>query len=185
MKDDGSFYFTSETAFLAYGEDNLSGTKHIYFSLNNSGYEDIVNGDFLRLTGKSDGEYYGKGYLVDYVGNASDVISGYGYLDNTAPSVQIIIDPKPVTIGGTVYTDPKSSFSIEAVDRLSGVKGIYVSLNGSDFVRYELETSIPIRGNLNLRVYAVDNLGNKSETTQMNFANNLKLPESNIFFDID
>ena len=140
---------------------------------------------FLSLYDVDDGEYYIEGYLVDYVGNASDVMGAYAYLDNTAPELIAVINPKPTQIDGNLYVDPNASFSIQATDNLSGVKEIYVSLNGSDFARYELETQIPFRGDHDLRVYAVDNLGNASEVAQLDFSNTLVLPAPELYLELE
>lgn len=181
----GSFYFSSNTGFLVYGEDSYSGTEHIYVRINDEEYKDFAEEGFLSLYDVDDGEYYIEGYLVDYVGNASDVMGAYAYLDNTAPELIAVINPKPMQIDGNLYVDPNASFSIQATDNLSGVKEIYVSLNGSDFARYELETQIPFRGDHDLRVYAVDNLGNASEVAQLDFSNTLVLPAPELYLELE
>lgn len=183
--DEGTFFFTSETAFLVYGEDNLSGIEYIYARLNDDAYEDIANSDFLVLDSAPDGEYYVEGFLVDYVGNATEVLGAYAYLDDTAPVLEILVDKTPVDINNTTFVDPKARISIEASDELSGVSGIYVSLNGSEFAKYEEESQIPFKGNHILRAYAVDMLGNKSDITSFEFSNNLALPEPDLGIEID
>ncbi len=181
----GSFYFSSSTGFIVYGEDTYSGTEHIYVRLNDDEYQDFANEGFLSLYDVDDGEYYVEGYLVDYVGNASDIIGAYAYLDNTAPELQAVISPKPIEIDGNLYIDPQATFTIKATDNLSGVKEIYVSLNGSDFARYELETQIPFRGDHKLNVYAVDNLGNASDVAKLDFSNTLVLPSAELYLELE
>lgn len=183
--DQGSFYFSSKTGFLVYGEDSYSGTEHIYVRINDEEYNDFAEEGFLSLYDVDDGEYYIEGYLVDYVGNASDVMGAYAYLDNTAPELIAVINPKPMEIDGNLYVDPNATFSIQATDNLSGVKEIYVSLNGSDFARYELETQIPFRGDHDLRVYAVDNLGNASDVAKLDFSNTLVLPAPELYLELE
>jgi len=54
--DGDVFYFTSNTGFLLYGEDNLSGTEHIYVKLSGSDQaSDFADSDFLYLTDSPDG----------------------------------------------------------------------------------------------------------------------------------
>lgn len=183
--DRGSFYFSSNTGFLVYGEDSYSGTEHIYIKINDEEYQDFAEEGFLALYDVPDGEYYIEGYLVDYVGNASDITGAYAYLDNTAPELKAVITPKPVQIDGNLYIDPQATFSIQASDDLSGVKEIYVSLNGSDFARYELETQIPFRGDHDLRVYAVDNVGNTSDIAKLDFSNSLVLSAPELYLELE
>lgn len=175
FKDD-VFYFTSETGFLLYGEDEHSGTEHIYVKLAGSDSTDFADSDFLFLTDSDDGEYAIEGFMVDYVGNASETISAYGYLDNTAPEVSIAISPEPIEIEGTSFVDPAARFTISAEDDLSGVASIYVSINDSPFASYSLDSQIPLVGSHVIRMYAVDELGNTSETQEVVFSNNLTLP---------
>lgn len=181
----GVFYFSSDTGFLLYGEDQYSGTEHIYVRINDDEYKDFVDEGYLALYDAKDGEYYAEGYLVDYVGNDSDIIGAYAYLDNTAPELKAVITPKPIEINGKLYIDPKATFSIQATDDLSGVKGIYVSLNGSEYGRYELETQIPFTGDHNLHVYAIDNLGNTSEVAELDFSNALALPTPELYLELE
>lgn len=183
--DRGSFYFSSSTGFMVYGEDTYSGTEHIYVRINDDEYKDFAEEGFLALYDADDGEYYIEGYLVDYVGNASEVSGAYAYLDNTAPELKAVITPKPVEIDGNLYVDPSATFSIQAYDELSGVKEIFVSLNGSEFARYELETRIPFRGDHEIRVYAVDNVGNMSEVAKLDFSNTLTLPTPELYLELE
>lgn len=175
--DGDVFYFTSNTGFLLYGEDNLSGTEHIYVTLSGSDQaSDFAGSDFLYLTDSPDGEYTVEGYMVDYVGNASETVSAVGYLDNTAPEVTIAISPEPVELGGETWVDPAARFTISATDELSGVNAIYVSLNDSPFASYKFDSKLPISGTHSIKMYAVDNLGNRSEVKEVSFSNNLTLP---------
>jgi len=183
--NNGVFYFSSKTGFLVYGEDSYSGTEHIYIKINDEEYQDFAEEGFLALYDVPDGEYYIEGYLVDYVGNASDITGAYAYLDNTPPELQAVITPKPIEIDGNIYVDPRAVFSINASDDLSGIKEVYVSLNGSEFARYELDSQIPFRGDHDLRVYAVDNVGNTSDVAQLDFSNILVLSPPELYLELE
>lgn len=176
---DGVFYFTKDTGFMVEGEDNLSGADAIYARLAGYNYATVPAGEFIYLKDVPDGEYTVQGYLTDNVGNVSDTISTVAYLDDTAPDVEVTVTPDPVVINGENYVDPDAVFSISASDKLSGVSGIYFAVDNEDFMKYETSFRLPLEGTHTLKVYAVDNLGNTSDTVELSGKRDTTLPSVN------
>lgn len=185
--DKGVVYVTEQTGIRFFGEDELSGTEHIYVDIDGTGnMKDVVNGNFIYLSDKEDGAVYAEGYAVDYVGNASETIGAYVYLDNTPPAVYIDIDVSPVETNGVQYISPFTKISLSAKDDLSGVDAIYLSWNGAEFARYDDKTPLiaPEKGVHTLQVFASDKLGNSSELSEFKFSTDLRLNPAELFLSV-
>ena len=61
-----------------------------------------------------------------------------------------------------------------------------VSVDGAEFAAFDTTNTLVIEeiGKHSLQVYAVDNLGNVSEITEMNFATDFKLPSAELFLSV-
>ncbi len=182
----GVFYVTEETGVQLFGEDELSGTEHIFVRLNDGAMEEIAKDSFIYLTDRQDGAVNAECVAVDYVGNASEKFVAYLYLDNSAPEVFIDIDMSPVEINGVQYVSPSTKFNLTATDKLSGVEGIYLSMDGAEFAKYDATKPLmaTTAGEHVLQVYAKDNLGNVSEISEMSFNTRLTLPPANLFLNV-
>lgn len=183
---EGVFYVTDETGIQLFGEDELSGTEHIYVNLGEADLTDVVGDGFIYLVDREDGAVLAECVAVDYVGNTSDTFSAYLYLDNTSPKVYIDIDVSPVEINGVQYVSPSTKFNLTATDELSGVEGIYLSMDGAEFAKYDASQPLmaTTAGEHTLQVYAKDNLGNVSEITEMSFNTRLTLPPANLYLNV-
>ena len=185
--EDGVVYVTNQTGIQLFGEDKLSGTEFIYLDIEGTGEMDnVLDKGFIYLTDREDGAVYAEGYAVDYVGNASETMSAYVYLDNTAPSVHIDIDVPPVEADGVQYISPFTKISLSAQDALSGVDAIYLSWNGAEFARYDATTLItaPETGSHVLQVFATDKLGNSSELAEFTFSTDLELNPAELYLSV-
>lgn len=185
--DAGAVYVTNQTGMKLFGEDELSGTEHLYLDAGTGSLEDVVDKGFIYLTDREDGEIYAQSHAVDYVGNASETLGVYIYLDNTAPSVYIDIDVSPVEANDVQYISPFTKISLSATDALSGVDAIYLSWNGAEFARYDDSTPLiaPEKGVHTLQVFATDNLGNSSEVSELKFSTDLKLNPAELLLSVD
>lgn len=185
--EDGVVYVTYQTGIRLFGEDELSGTEHIYLDMTESGtMEDVIGTDFIYLTDREDGAIYAECYAVDYVGNASETLEAYVYLDNTPPTVYIDIDVPPVETNGVQYISPFTKISLTAQDQLSGVDAIYLSWNGAEFARYDGNSPIiaPEKGSHTLQVFATDKLGNSSELSELVFSTDLRLNPAELYLSV-
>lgn len=186
MSADNQIYFTSNTSLIVWGEDTGSGTENIFIRFNDDEYIDFINETAIYLGEEyEDGAYQLESYLVDHVGNTSTPVSQIFYLDNTAPEVEIKIEPDAVIINGRIYIDPETVLSFVASDEGSGVKDIFASLNGSAFASVLDDFILPVIGDNAIAFYAVDNLGNKSEIKEVSFSNALVLPETDLYLEIE
>lgn len=186
--EDGVVYVTNQTGIKLFGEDELSGTEFIYLDTVGAGeMENVLDKGFIYLTDREDGAVYAEGYAVDYVGNISDTLAAYVYLDNTPPSVHIDIDVPPVEASGVQYISPFTKISLSAQDALSGVDAIYISWNGAEFARYDANTPIiaPETGSHVLQVFATDKLGNSSELSEFTFSTDLELNPAELYLSVD
>lgn len=185
MDADGIFYATKDTGFQIFGEDALAGTERLYLDMGTGEIMDVTGSGLLYLTDIPDGPVSASCTAVDYVGNVSAPVEATVYVDNTAPSVYIDIDIPPVEVNGVQYVSPATKFTLSAEDALSGVEGIYISVNGSEFAKYDamqpLSPDEP--GNYILQVYAKDNLGNTSDISEMTFSTNLALPPAELILN--
>ncbi|MEN2998875.1 MAG: Ig-like domain-containing protein [Brevinematia bacterium] len=91
--------------------------------------------------------------------------------DSTRPTVAIV---RPAN--GEIIYSTNITISGTASDDKSGVKGVYVSINGGSFVLASGTTSWSYNVNLSYglhtaRVYAIDNSNNISVTNQITFSN--------------
>ncbi|MBO5137576.1 MAG: hypothetical protein J6B81_03650 [Spirochaetaceae bacterium] len=186
MDSDGIFYVRETTGIQLFGEDELSGTEHIFVNLGEGDLTDVKGDTFVYLVDREDGEIAVECVAVDYVGNASDKFESYIYLDNTAPTVYIDIDKTPVEISGVQYVSPTTKFTLSARDELAGVEGIYLSLDGQDFAKYDASQPLMVAepGEHVIRAYAKDNLGNVSSVAEMSFSTRLTLPPANLYLNV-
>lgn len=185
--DAGVVYVTDQTGIQLFGEDALSGTEFLYLDTTGTGkMENVLGQGFIYLTDREDGAIYAEGYAVDYVGNTSESLAAYVYLDTTAPSVYIDIDIPPVEANGVQYISPQTKISLSAQDTMSGVDAIYLSWNGAEFARYDGNTPIsaPETGSHVLQVFATDKLGNSSELSEFTFSTDLKLNPAELYLSV-
>jgi hypothetical protein len=68
-------------------------------------------------------------------------------------------------VAGKEYSSGRSQLKIAAVDNKAGVREVYYSLNNGEFARYERPVYLSdILGAVTIRSYAIDNVGNRSES---------------------
>lgn len=182
----GNAYVTGETAIHLYGEDALSGTEHVYVSLNEGETVDVVNSSVMYFNGMEDGPVSVSSRAVDYVGNESETIGLSVTVDSQGPQTAYACSIEPLVIDGVTYVNPSSEITISAEDGASGIKDIFISVNDSDFTRYQ-DTIIPLAGvdNYLIRAYAVDNLGNVGETVEFSFSTNLALTAPAVNWEVN
>ncbi len=186
IDENQNVYFTSNTSLVVWGEDTGSGTENLFVRVNDSEYIDFIDENMIYLSDDhEDGAYQLESYLVDRVGNTSPTISQLVYLDNTAPEVEIEISPDTIILNDEVFSAPTTLLSFTANDEGSGVKDIFVSINGAEFASVQGDYVVPEIGENTVRFYAVDNLGNKSDVKEVSFSNALSLPETELYLEIE
>lgn len=163
--------FTNDTLFITLTTDiNLfttqydSGIKHTKFSIN-GGEEKIYNKNNVKF--EKEGTYRLQYYSVDNVGNTEMKKTALFNIDNTAPTVELTVLGATPTYeqteqGGKVLVFSRDGIlKLDAKDRC-GVKELYYWLNEGNKRDYSETRQIPVNEarNYNLKVQAIDNLGN-------------------------
>ncbi len=109
------------------------------------------------------------------------------YADGIAPKVSIRINKGLLMSSGKrFYVDEGSTAELVAKDNYSGVKSIFVSVDGSEFINSKTLTFD--KGNdYRVKAFAIDNVGNIGDTSQFRVisAVNSILKINNIYFDIN
>jgi hypothetical protein len=83
------------------------------------------------------------------------------YADSKSPVTTIDYgDVKPFTIEGKMHIGSGANIQLTAVDALSGVEDIYLSIDGNDYKPYSGPIEINQEKEYRIKYYAVDNVGN-------------------------
>jgi hypothetical protein len=172
----GNYYLTGESVIAIWAEDNLSGVDTVWVKIDDRDY--IAYKGPLVIT--EEGFHTAMTYAVDNVGNSSTVYKVSGYVDNTPPEVKILNRDPFVTVGNENYTNRDNEFSVTASDEISGVRDIFVSLDGSDWFIYSSPFKIQGPGFHTLRARASDNLGNESSSVEITFHVDVAPPETTL-----
>ncbi|WP_051348637.1 OmpL47-type beta-barrel domain-containing protein [Peribacillus kribbensis] len=129
-------------------EDEQSGVKATYYSINGSDYKE-GNSLTISTQGVNKVDYYS----VDSAGNKEESQSITIKMDTAAPSTELSA-PK-----GWVQ---EAAVKLSAEDELSGVSKTYYSINGSDYKEGSSFT-LNQEGINRIAYYSIDNAGNKEE----------------------
>ena len=114
-------------------------------------------------------------YSIDNVGNQEDSHEFNFYVDKTPPTIIQDIIGKSFLVNGKEYSSGQSMLKITAIDNKAGVKEVFYSINNGKFTLYNKPILLSsVKGIFNVKVYATDNVNNKSEINDN--ANPLKIP---------
>ncbi len=152
---------TATDAYPSQGlsEENVSGVKTIYYSINGANYQEYKG----EISFDKEGEYTLKYYATDNVGNYSQPVEKKFTVDLTPPAIAQNIEGDKK---GTVYS-PRAKIVLTSNDNLSGVKHIYYSIDGkAPQIYYK---PIPITalatGQHTFEFWSVDNVDNSNRGT--------------------
>jgi hypothetical protein len=158
---DGIDYAPKEAQFLLTAADLTENLDYIEYSID--GGEMIRYEDPVRI--EEEGRHFITYRAVDITGNVSREKVYTVVIDGTAPSVSAsAVGPAYVDEEGTAYLTSETAVILEAADRLSGVRRIYVSMDNEEFLPYTGPTHFEEEGEHTGYAYAVDNVGNRTET---------------------
>jgi len=174
-------YITTKSKIVLWATDNLSGVDTIYVNLD--------DGDYMAYTEPviiaEEGLHTTSAYAIDNVGNRSDTYIVKGYVDSTPPSLKINTKDNLFVVNNKNYTNSKNEFSVEAYDDIAGVKAIFVSLDGSEWVSYTDAFNVQIAGFHTLKASALDLLGNESDTAELSFFVDVVPPKASMETSIE
>jgi hypothetical protein len=145
-------------------EDMGMGVARIIYRIDSAAWRNYqlpVNAGILEQ-----GEHTLTYCAVDLTGNREEEKKFTFSMDKTPPVMVQEMVGKTFIAGGKEYASGKTQIKITTFDNKAGVKEVYYSINNAAFVRYEKPFyPAETKGNLILRAYALDNVGNRSEST--------------------
>lgn len=161
--DEGIDYAPKAAQFVLSAADLTENLDYIEYSIN--GGEMVRYEDPIRIT--EEGRHFITYRAVDITGNVSREKVYTVVIDDTPPSLSAsAIGAAFVDEEGVAYFTSETALVLEAADRRSGVQAIYVSLDNQEFFRYTGATYFEEEGEHVGYAYAVDNVGNRSQTFQ-------------------
>ena len=102
------------------------------------------------------------------------------YADGIAPTTKLSWNGVGRHVGnGTVFYNKGLKVGISAADQMSGVENIYVSLNKQSYTAYSDSLQFDDEGDYQLKVYAVDHVGNVEEEKTYEFSIDATPPVAN------
>ncbi len=152
-------YVPAAASFVLNAEDMESSLKEIQYSVDGSPLK-VYTGP-ISLT--EEGRHIIVYRALDKTENISSEKIYPVIVDATPPEGFVTINGPVFVKGSSYYITGKSSVVIWAEDNLSGVDVVWVSLDDSDFIEYTEPVSITREGQHTASVYAVDNVGNRTE----------------------
>lgn len=114
----------------------------------------------------AEGDYELTVTAIDKAGNTSESYLGFG-IDLTPPQLNFTASTAPVTIGGKNYYRPGTKLTLTAEDPLSGVAGIYYTLDNASETLYQQPLELGT-GTHAVNFYGVDLAGNRSAVQTVN-----------------
>ncbi len=141
--------------------DQISGLKHIYISIDDSVFRPYAGK--INTSALKQGDHKLFYYSTDQVNNKEKVSTYAFYVDKTPPQVMEEIQGKTFMANGKEFSAGTSKLKITSFDNKAGVKEIFYSINNAPFIKYDKPVILSgFKGNLLVKSYAVDNVGNQS-----------------------
>jgi hypothetical protein len=161
---DGAQYneiLSGETKISISAKDSISGIKHIYYSIDDSVFKPYTGRiSTAMLSPQAHKLFY---FTIDQVNNKELVKTFNFYVDKTPPQVIEEVMGKTFVANGVEFSAGTSKLKITSFDNKAGVNSIYYSINNAAYVKYEKPVELSgYKGNLTIKSYAMDNVGNKS-----------------------
>lgn len=101
------------------------------------------------------------------------------YADESAPKTKTDLgDSKPFNLEGKSYIQENTKLTLISDDTYSGVEGTYISVNGEAYKKYSTPITFTEEKEYNIKYYAVDNVGNVEETSEITFVYDKTSPKS-------
>jgi hypothetical protein len=142
-------------------KDDISGVKHIFISIDDSVFRPYAAK--INASALTQGEHKLFYYATDQVNNKEKVVTYAFYVDKTPPKVIEEIQGKTFMANGKEFSAGTSKLKITSFDNKAGVKDIFYSINNAPFGKYDKPVVLSgYKGDLLIKSYAVDNVGNQS-----------------------
>lgn len=163
--NNGAVYYGEGLKVSLEAYDQVSGTKQIYSSINNSEFKAYEGSIEFANEDKNSITYYS----VDNVGNIENPTTKIFFIDKTPPSTEYIVTGK--THGNIL--SPGSTIKLVSKDNLSNVRETRFRIGDKDeYQVYSHEISLAhlADGGLDISFYATDKVDNKEAITSTSSA---------------
>ena len=97
---------------------------------------------------------------MDAIHNKIDVFHIYGDAKAPVTKLKTSVTPSYKTKEGVLYFGKGFNIDLNSKDDMSGVKQVYISVNGSEYIEYSGTKYFNESGDYIIQYYAVDNVGN-------------------------
>lgn len=145
--------------------DNSSGISALSLALDGKRINKFTG--TIHASALGQGDHKVEFYAEDNVGNQEDPQVYEFYVDRTAPTILQDIIGKKYISNGKEFSSGRSQLKLTALDNKSGVKGIYYSINGSEYQLYEKPVFLKaVKGRISVKTYAVDKVNNRSQIAE-------------------
>jgi hypothetical protein len=154
---------SARSKILLKANDNGIGVDKIFYKLDEGNWKNYQAP--LGATLIEQGEHTLQYYCTDLTGNRENEKTFSFYVDKTPPIMVQELIGKSFIAGGREYASGRNQIKITTFDNKAGVKEVFYSINNKDYVKYESPFYLSdVRGTLSLKAYAVDNVGNRTES---------------------
>lgn len=164
---------SGRSKILLKADDRGIGTDKIFYKLDENSWKNYQTP--LAAALMEQGEHTLLYYCTDLTGNRENEKSFSFYVDKTPPVMVQELIGKSFIAGGKEYASGRNQIKITTFDNKAGIKEVYYSINNKPFIKYESPFYLSdIQGNLYLKAYAIDNVGNRTENFEK--AESLTIP---------
>ncbi len=155
--------FSADVSINLEAADHLSGVKHIFYTIDN-GKEKIYS-DRVYIGWLPEGEHTLTYYAEDEVENRETAHTLTFFLDKTPPLLTREILGDSYLSDGKEYSSGRSRLKLTAIDNKAGIKEIYYSINGGEYILYDKPVTLNTKETkLLIEAYATDQVGNRTST---------------------
>ncbi len=179
-----STFVNSKVKFELVSKDNVATDKILYKL--DAGNELEYKEPFAIY---EEGKHVISYYAVDKVGNKEDSKAFKVVVDNTPPVINVSVSAPVIKSGTKLYASKNFTFVIEAKDALSGVQSVEYSIDKNNYQPYLTPFTIPVEGDINLSIKAMDNVTNYTEKYTMiakdENGNPINLTDGNVSIFVD
>ncbi len=178
VSEDGTLYWQSELPMFIFISDNPDAKNaHLLQSESTPEYVDPM---YLDTEGVN---YFRTSYAVDSIGKVVEPkveLLWEVFKDSQSPLTSVKFDNavEYTSEEGDVYYGPGLTTSATSIDQNSGVNYILYSLDDGDYQKYKNEITYSDDRAYDLKVYAIDKVGNEEELHQHTFIHDIKAPVS-------
>lgn len=151
------------TSKIKLTSSDIVAVRSTYYSIDDGSISPYTKP--ISISHLPQGDHSIRWFSVDKAGNRENEKSYDFYVDRTPPMVFEEIVGNTYMVAGKEFSSGRSQLRIVAVDNKAGIKEIHYSINNEPFRLYEKPIYLSdISGAITIRSFAIDNVGNKSES---------------------